>query len=279
MTDKHRFILLTSAVTGGFVLLAAAVFYPMTKTFLSTRSEITRLENELAVRNFTGGEMPLRSQEAQEKRLEEQFREHWQRSRQRLGKFSQYHDQIQNADRVDYITHIATQRGRLHQRAVAFRLQIPADLGMPDAVTTDDDPAVLMMQLRVIAAIVEIAERAGVHGQIIAFEPLPPVTHYIKNTTAPYFKEFPIRVELETELDPLIRLVYGASTHDELLAVRNLRVEKRIPKGSELINESNPRLRASVVFDAIVMLKDPTEIKPTAPSAPAAPRHLEPMGY
>jgi hypothetical protein len=279
MTQKQRFILLSCAVVGGFVLLAAVVFYPVTKTLLSTRSEILRLENELAARNFSGGEIPLKSQETQEKHLEEQFREHWQRARLRLAKFSQYHDQIQNADRVDYLAHLATQRGRLYQRALAFRLQIPPDLGMPDAVTTDNDPAVLMMQLRVISAIVEIAERAAVPGQITAIEPLPPVTHNLQNTATPYFKEFPVRVELETELEPLIRLIYGASTHDELLAIRNLRVEKRIPKGNEPLNESNPRLRASVVFDAIVMLKDPAEIKPVAPPARAAPRNLEPMGY
>jgi hypothetical protein len=287
LTEKQRFGLLTAAVVGGFVLLAAVVFYPMATQLFATRSEITRMEGELAARNFSGGEIPLRSQAAQEKRLEEIVQSHWQRARARLSKFSEYHSQIADADRVAYISEIAAQRGRLHGVATSTRLQIPLDLGMPDSVTTNDDPAVLMMQLRVIEAIIGIAREQRVHGRITAIEPLPPVTHNISNTNTPYYKQFPVRIELETELEPLLRMIYSASAPPlneneprELLAVSGLRIEKRVPEGNNQVNESNPRLRATVVFDALVMLKEAETAAPAAtPAAPSRPRNLEPMGY
>jgi hypothetical protein len=287
LTEKQRFGLLTTAVVGGFVLLAAVVFYPMASQLLSTRSEISRMENELAARNFSGGEIPLSSQKAQEKRLEEIAQSNWQRARERLGKFSKYYEQTADADRVAYISEIAAQRGRLHSIAASTRLQIPLDLGMPDSVTTNDDPAVLMMQLHVIESIINIAREQRVSGRITAIEPLPPLTYNIRNTNTPYYKQFPVRIELETELDPLLRLIYSASAPPanekeprELLAVSGLRIEKRLPDGNNQVNEANPRLRATIVFDAIVMLKESQQEAPVAsPAAPSRPRNLQPMGY
>jgi len=293
LTEKQRFGLLTTAVVGGFLLLTAVVFYPMATQLMSTRGEIARMEGELAARNFSGGEIPLRSQAAQEKRLEEIIQANWQRSRDRLMRFSEYHGQTKDADRVAYISEIAAQRGSLYQAALSTRLQIPLDLGMPDSVTTNDDPAVLMMQLRVIEALIGVAREQGVRGRITAIEPLPPVTHNVRNTNTPYYKQFPVRVELETELEPLLRLIHSASSPPivddkandekktrELLAVSGLRIEKRVPEGNNQVHEANPRLRATIVFDAIVMLEEKKTAAPdSSPAAPSRPRNLEPMGY
>jgi hypothetical protein len=130
------------------------------------------------------------------------------------------------------------------------------------------------MHLKVISTAVRLAVDAQVN-KIASFQPLPPVAHYVPNAREAYFTEFPVRIEFETELVPLLRFIHQvAKSEDDLLTVRDLRMEKKIPDGGGIVDESNPRLRAVLVLNAVVMLKDPQFIKPitTQTQKPMAPR-------
>ena len=280
MNEKRRFILMSAAVIACFVVLTVIVFRSKLEQFLSTRTQIEEMNTKLKERDFGDGEGPLLHQVISEKKTQEFLEDRWRATKSRLGTFSAFFAENQKVRDIDYNARIADACEHLPRNAAGVSLQIPHDLGMPKEVNGGADTTTLMMQLKVVSTIVEIATRERVPGRIAAIEPLPPVPHTLKNTKTPYFTEFPVRVEIETEMEPLLKFIYRLSNDPSLLAVRGLRIDKKVPDENtpQFVNEQNPKLRAVLILEALIVSKDPEKIQGVAPP-PAPPKNLQPEGF
>jgi hypothetical protein len=243
---KNRFRLSEREQVVGIIVLAVAGL--LTVWLLLIRPQARLVEENEAIRRQLGSSpyaslsmesLSLASEleSAAGKRLADE----WRKARDRLATFS--NQSTLRKDRIDYKVELYGTRERLVGKSQALGIQlIPTDLGIDEALRTNDKVRERMLQLKAVEKLADLTLDRRIQ-RLVEIRPLPPIEH-LGADKKPTFDEYPVRVEFDADFDNLCQLFQAVFEKNQVFAFRNIRIESG--------PTSESRLRVKAVMSAFV---------------------------
>jgi len=230
--------------------------------------DIRRLRNQLASRNYLVGERALQDRKSEEVVHNRNLHAEWTNMVGRMQAFAHKDDLTNYVGHIDYKVALFDVRQRLLRKSRTKNIRIRHyDLGMEDAVRSDEDARKLMLQLRTVEKIVDFALDLQIN-MLRDIDPLPPLQHKASPSQEPFAEEYPVDVEFYGSLDNLYQMFAAILDVNSTLLLRRLRV---------LSEPNRPDvLRITAVMSTLVFLRDPDELVEVPKSAT---RRLTPLGH
>ena len=254
LTERQFFTLSLS----GLVLVLLGLYFGLLKPAFDQRSdlraEIESKTMELQRSGYFMGEAPLLAQkDARERDLRRRLEE-WQELTRLLATFPDQ-DQLgtQDVGNIDYKFQLYATRGRLRRKASEQNIDVPALLGLPDEIDSDDEARVLMLQLRSVETLVDTAIEYGI-ADIRSIDPLPPLQHRAGPEAESFMEEYPLRIIFEGDMQRLYRLWEAMFQTNQAMLLRNVAMEK-----SAL--EHPDRVRMTATLSALLFVRDPARMR------------------
>lgn len=172
-----------------------------------------------------------------------------------------------SVNRIDFKVALFQVRQRLLGKSRALGIDLPRDLGMEETVASNEDARRLMLHLRAVEKLADLALDLKI-SRLRYLEPLAPIQHKA-GTDQVYIEEYPVRVDFDGTIENVYSLFTSILDPAHVFVVKHFRVEN--PGGGE-----GEKLRVSAVLSALLFVKDPDEVIP-------APRKssdwVPPMGH
>jgi len=168
----------------------------------------------------------------------------WRKTRDRLATFSNQRI-LRRTDmkRIDYKVELFRTRERLAGKSQALGIQlIPTDLGIDEALHSDDRVRERMLQLKAVEKLADMTLDRNIL-RLVEILPLPPVEH-LGPDKKPVFGEYPVKVEFDADFNDLFQLFQAVFEENQVFAFRNIRIES----GPTI----ESRLRVKAVLSAFV---------------------------
>ncbi len=258
LTERQFFLVSLGGL--GFLLsvLYLAVLRPGLRERAVLRADIEQMTRQLRKSGYFMGEGPLLKQKSA---LEAEYArrlEEWRDVSQRLATFENQEQWAETeVGNIDYKFQLHITRRRLGRKAAEQRIEVPALLGLPDEIASNDVARELMLQLRSVEKLVDTAIEYGI-ADIRGIDPLPPVRHTVGATTEVYLEEYPMRVTFEGDMQRLYRLWEAMFQPHRALLLRNVAMEKTALQRPD-------QVRMTATLSALLFLKDPGKIKVLQP--------------
>lgn len=254
----------------GVVIFALWFFLlsPLNRRRHRLEKEIEGMRSELARKNYLLGEESLLKEMEEEEKYNRLLHKEWVSTASHLAAFPEHQGLLDSkVGHIDFKVALFDTRQRLLQESRALNISLPHDLGMDDAVHSNEDARRLMLQLRTVEKLVDLALDLKIN-MLRSIEPLPPVPH-MAGSREEFLEEYPVRMEFYGNLENLYHLFRAVLEPEHVFALRRLRVEAVSPNKPDLLS-------IDVVMSALVFLKEPDEFVPTPKEIM---RPLSPMGY
>jgi len=252
-------------------MIAALWFFlmlPQNRDRKQLESDISNLRKQLASRNYLVGERALQDRKTMEVAHNRSLHAEWTNMVGRMQTFARRDDLTNYVGHIDYKVALFDVRQRLLKKSRTKNIRIRHyDLGMEDAVRSDEDARKLMLQLRTVEKIVDFALDLQIN-MLRDIDPLPPLQLKAAPTQEPFAEEYPVDVEFYGSLENLYQMFAAILDADSTLMLRRLRV---------LSEPNRPDvLRITAVMSTLVFLRDPDELVEVPKSAT---RRLTPLGH
>lgn len=149
-----------------------------------------------------------------------------------------------NPLRIEYKVELHHTRERLDRKAATLGISLSAkDLGMSEEVFTADDPRTLMIQLRAVEKLVDLALDRQIRT-LHKIHPKPPLPHRRASDGALIVEEFPVEVEFDVDFANFYEIFRVVFEEDKVFVFRNI----RIVSGAT----ANAPLRVTAVMSALL---------------------------
>ena len=252
-------------------MIAALWFFlmlPQNRDRKQLESDISNLRKQLASRNYLVGERALQDRKTMEVAHNRSLHAEWTNMVGRMQTFARRDDLTNYVGHIDYKVALFDVSQRLLKKSRTKNIRIRHyDLGMEDAVRSDEDARKLMLQLRTVEKIVDFALDLQIN-MLRDIDPLPPLQLKAAPTQEPFAEEYPVDVEFYGSLENLYQMFAAILDADSTLMLRRLRV---------LSEPNRPDvLRITAVMSTLVFLRDPDELVEVPKSAT---RRLTPLGH
>jgi hypothetical protein len=126
--------------------------------------------------------------------------------------------------RIDYKVELHHTRSRLDRKAALLGISLSAkELGMSEEVFSTDEPRKLMIQLRSVEKLVDMALDRRIRN-LVKVRPQEPIEHYRPTDDKLIFEEYPVEVEFDVDFAnfyDLFRVVFDEGT---VFVFRNIRI-------------------------------------------------------
>ncbi len=248
------------------------VLMPLNHRRKQLEREISTMSTQLAQNNYLLGEEPLRAKRAQEEARFLALSDQWTQAVARISmQAEQAEVDVEEVGHIDFKVRLYKVRQRLRQKSGELGVTLPYDLGIDDAVNSNEDARKLMLQLRAVEEMADLSLNLKIKT-IQHIEPMPPVSHAAPgDPTHGYLEEFPVSVSLFGTTANLQELLRGVLGPGHVFLLKNLRVEKASAAQPDLLD-----IRA--VFSALVF-SDEALTRVQVEARAAAPAPSGPMGF
>ena len=259
---KHQQVLVV--VLAGACVILGILAFPLSLLKHNTATlerRIATTSDNLAKKNYLFGEEALGEKKQEEQARNALLADEWRRMVLRVSVFQKSEEQA-SVGHIDFKVKLFDVRQRLLRKARALDIGLPGDLGVDDAIHSDEDARKKMLQLRTVEKLVNLALDLKI-VTLRSIEPLPPVSHQMERKVA-FLEEYPVRMEFSGDIGNLYDLLNAIIAPDNTFALKHVRIEPAHGR-SNLLN-------MEVVISSLVFLKTPNEM----PAASADPARLVP---
>ena len=265
ITWSERQQVVAIIVVAGLLLLILWFFLlgPLNRRSHLMEREIQTMSAQLAQSNYLLGEGPLRTKKEKEER---RYEEYCHQLDQTLGSLSMIFNQndLTNAiGPIDFKVALFDVRQRLRQKSNSTGLRLPHDLGIDDSVNSNEDPRRLMLQLRAVEEVVDLALTLRIK-EIQSIEPMPPIRYAAGDGKTQIVEEYPVRLNFFGNAGNLFDLLQSILDPEHVFVVRNLSVERATPAQPDLLEVR--AVLSALVFSAYTNALTVAIEKPEAPS-------------
>ncbi len=264
--SERQQILAVILTTGGMIFgLWYFIMYPGNKERMALESRIATQRNRLAQRGLLMDEDALRKRLRHEEGYRDVLLDEWRQTAERLGGFpNQTSLAMAPVSKIDFKVELINARNELQKTSRDLNIRLPYDLGMDEAVHSNEDARKLMLQLRSVKKMADLLLGLKVH-KLGRIEPIEPVMHAIGDTAIDYIEEYPVRMEFYGSLENVYGLFSAMMKEDHVFFLKNLRVESASLETPGL-------LRINATLCMLLFFKDPTELPPVPTTRPARTR-------
>ncbi|NQU41216.1 MAG: hypothetical protein HQ523_14800 [Lentisphaerae bacterium] len=236
---RAQVLLIVGTCATVLVALWTFVLLPLRDEARSSKEEMQNLESELAAfaMRFEHTDLPQRLSVAAAR--QRHLTAEWTRLRERVDTFRD-RDAILEAlptyedGRIDFKVALYEARQKLVNSAASANVQLPADLGIPEAIGTEERAELRGWQLAATVRLVGLAIDARV--PVIGFiESEPPVVCPLDESESQVAIEFPTHMVLRCSFKHLTSLLDMLSRERSFYAVRSIRIERMGYPGAEML--------------------------------------------
>jgi len=250
------------------VLISGLWFFlllPQNRKRQRMEGEIRQMRAQLAQKNYLVGEEALVRRRSQESNNYLALMGDWKAMVERVGGFSNETDRASSGfGRIDFKVALFDVRQRLLSKSRSLRIALPHDLGMGETVDSDEDARRLMLQLRTVEKLVDLALDLKIN-QLRDVEPLEPVEYSGGRAEQPYFEEYPVRVRFYGSLENVYALFQAVLEPAQVFSIRRLRL-------ASAPREKAGLLEIEAVLSALLFTRNPEELKATEVVSDRGPR-------
>jgi hypothetical protein len=267
-SERQQVVAILLMAGAMIVALWFFLLLPQNRDRKQLESDISNLRKQLASRNYLVGEHALQDRKSAEVTYNRNLHSEWTNMVARMQTFARKGDLTNYVGHIDYKVALFDVRQRLLKKSRTKNIRIRHyDLGMEDAVRSDEDARKLMLQLRTVEKIVDFALDLQIN-MLRDIDPLPPLQHKAAPGQKPFAEEYPVDLEFYGNLENLYQMFAAILDSDSTLVLRRLRV---------LSEPNRPDvLRVTAVMSTLVFLRDPDELVEVPKSAT---RRLTPLGH
>lgn len=242
--DKHSVHherLLLSYMLGGtavFAVVLLLVFLvPLRRERQQQETHIRQVERELLAIWRSRGHVPLHVQTDMARELNVRLKQEWRLLRTQVDTFRGQSPLAQalssdEEGRIDFKVALFDARIRLAEMAAERNASLPADLGVPEKIATDEDAETRRWQLASVYRLLEVLLDVGVPA-VESVEAIPPVVHMVRTDEDLEAQEYLVRLTVTCPFETLLPMIERLSGGEPFFAVRRFLSEKRDPSGSE----------------------------------------------
>lgn len=224
----------------------------------SMNKEIRRMRSELHKKNYMFGEKALTRDRDDEQKHLRNLSDEWIDMAARLAAFTDQHGLARSdVAHIDYKMALFSVRNRLVSKSRDANISLPIDLGLEDAVASNEDARKRMLQLRAVENLVDLALDLDI-DLVQQIKPLDPIEHKIDRTGEVFLEEYPVRLEFFGTVPEMYDLLHKILEPGHVFVLRNVRIET--PSRND---PTSLRMRASL--GALVFPKDPDELMKSLP--------------
>jgi hypothetical protein len=271
VSERQQVVTIILAVGAILFVLWTFLLLPMNRQRKRLENDIEGMAAELAQKNYLLGEGALQRKLDLEVGHYRQLEKEWQDTVTHLGRISPREDATTSSvAHIDFKVALFTVRQRLLQKARTLGISLPNDLGVDEAVVSDEDAYQRMLQLRVVEKLVDLALDLRIKT-VRALRPLPPIAHRSGPGGIEYFREYPLELDLYGTQDDLYELLNVVMEPGHVFILRALRVETTGRSSSDVLN-------IKAVMGAMVFLKDPGDLAGGL-NVPRDNRPRRPLGH
>ena len=257
---------LATILLGGIVI-SAVLALPLSALHHKSSLLEERIEGmraQLAMKNYLLGEKALEEKKTAEQARTATLVNDWHRMVSRVSVL-QRNGEDSNVGHIDFKVKLFDVRQRLLKKSNALNISLPSDLGVDDAIHSDEDARKRMLQLRTVEMLVNLALDLKI-VTLRNIDPLPPVLHRMDKTG--FMEEYPVQMEFSGDTENVYALLKGVIEPGSTFALKHVRIETAQGKPG--------LLNVNVVLSSLVFIKDPGEMPLIF--QPVAGRS-KPMGY
>lgn len=245
-------LLVISLIVGGIYL---GFLRPKQLERQRLREEIQSKTRQLQTAGYLLGEASLLRKKQQVEEQVQTTLQEWAVLQEELSGFDNP-EELQEADiaRIDYKFYLYLTRDRLRKKAEEQEIAVPALLGLPDEIQSNEVARERMLQLRAVEKLVDAALEFEL-ANIRSIDPLPPILHRIDPAREPYMEEYPLRVIFEGPMEGLYNLWVTMFQEGRTMMLRNIAMEKtRLRRPDEV--------RMTATLSSFLFLDGATELNP-----------------
>lgn len=226
LNERQFFGLSLAGLTALILVLYFAVLNPRIQERKELRQEVASKTRQLQNAGYLLGEAPLLQKKRQiESQVQQRLKE-WEVVTEQLSSFANQDIwQSQDVANIDYKTYLYITRNRLRNKAKQQKIAIPALLGLPDLIESNDVAREKMLQLLAVENLVDTAIEYDI-ADIRSIDPLSPIVHSVEEDEMTFMEEYPLRVIFEGPMHGLYRLWESMFQKDRAMLLRNIAMEK-----------------------------------------------------
>ncbi len=241
ISERQQVALILFFALLGLVLVWTLLLRPQARI----RAENEQIREQLASSRYANLTMDsLKEVAALETQAEKRLQDEWRAARARLATFSNQNT-LRKSDvaRIDYKVELFNIRLRLRAKSDSLGIPLlPVDLGLDEALTTNDQIRDRMLQLKAVEHLADLALDNRIQ-QLVALAPLPPVEHAGPDGR-PLFSEYPVRVTFDADFVNLYQLFQSVFEENRVFAFHAIRAMS----GPDV----ESRLRIEAILSALV---------------------------
>jgi len=262
LTERQFFLLSLGGLLLLLVTLYAALLRPQFQQHADLRRKVDLKTRELREAGYLLGEAPLQARKRALEREYERLLGEWETARDHLSTFGD-RDESTPAEvgHIDYKVRLYLTRDRLRDKAASQKIDVPALLGLPDTLDSDDVAREKMLQLRAVELLVDTAIEYGI-ADIRGIDPLPPVVHAAGAEDTVYLEEYPLRVRFEGDMRGLYRLWEAMFQPGRAMLLRNIAMEKTSLRHPDAV-------RMTATLSSFLFLEEAENVDPARERNPA----------
>lgn len=252
-------------------LLWFFLLLPMNRHRHQLEDDIVTMSSELAQKNYFFGEAALERRLAEESSNYETLRQEWRKTAAALQAYTPKEDmETSTVAHIDFKVALFDVRQRLLKKSKTLGVSLPRDIGVDEAVESNDDAYQRMLQLRVVEKMLDLALDLKIKT-VREIRPLPPVRHRSGPAREEFFTEYPLELDLFGSMDNLYELMAAVLEPGHVFVLRGLRLEPVTATKTDLFT-------IKAVMSAMLFAKSPGEIA-VAPQPQGGPRRAAPLGH
>ena len=276
-TWSERQQVLAIILMAGAIIFAIYFFLllPQNQRRRRLTRDISGMRSQLQQQNYLMGESALRKERDEEDGHNHNLCTQWTNLAARLAAFSNQAELAKSyVGHIDFKVALFDVRRRLQHKSQELGISLPHHLGMDDEVRSNEDARQLMLQLRAVEKLVDMALDLKIN-MLRSIEPMPQILHRVGGSGTEedpgdtYLEEYPVQVEFFGSFENLYDLLYAILEPEHVFVLRRLRVESTSYASPGL-------LTMKAMLSALVFTKGPED---TLPTRVASARRRTPTGY
>lgn len=269
LSERQQVVSIILLAGLALVVLWFFLLWPQSRRRAGLEQQIEGMKMELARNNYLLGEMPLRHRKMIAEHFGQAMSAEWRLAAERLSTFSdQQVSEERDVSTIDFKVALFEVRERLRKKASEQGIRSSFELGIEEKVMSNQDARKRMLQLRAVERLVDVALDLKI-PRIEQVEPLEPMKHVVAETGDVYLEEYPVRITFSGTLSNCYELFGAVLRAERVFVFRRLRIEKEA-------GEQPDAVRVDATLSALVFLREPEELKA---SAPPSARVARPLGH
>lgn len=255
LTERQFFTLSLAGLTVLMLGIYFGLLRPQFRKRAEMRREVEQMTRRLQTSGFLLGEAPLLRKKRTIEQDYNQLLAEWETVSRELATFeNQAQWRTVDVAKIDYKFYLYITRDQLRKKARAQKINVPALLGLPDEIMSNDVAREKMLQLRAVETLVDTAIEYGI-ADIRSIDPLPPVVHSVGDPATPYLEEYPLKIIFEGDMRGLYRLWEAMFQPGQAMLLRNVAMEKTSLRKPD-------EVRMTATLSSFLFLREAEKIAP-----------------